>query len=567
MGVRILPNNIPAPYGANGRIQYSPTMGALQPPQEIPKSLSYTSNPAGEMPSFGYETKDDTLSYLSMIPPPLPEEMPLESSYDLSQTDTPTTLLPPLTANKPNPLLQGAQGVGSLLLTDAIRHAVTGGPTETATVAPNATIEGTAAASEGLNYTPVTPPAYYDPSISHPTGVATSTNGSTIMSDGTTTAGEPYPVATSADGGTIMSDGSVVPQQPNTPILGPAVGMYVGARGTQQALRDIQNGYRVEGAQQLESPGSAWMADNALGVIGQEMNAQDRGTVGQATGTAYGGTPYSGLLGAYDLSQQFSSGGSRQGVGRQMGRAASSSAAAATVAAPFTAGLSWPIMAGYGAIAGGINAVTGSGKGRGQNWRDSWRDFLQKPFKGEGGLTEAPAFLDPDFKVRLSSGAEWDWGVDRGSAKPGANRGWEIDESDPRTADAIAMVEPLGQIITGGDPEQNQYATGYLVNTILSAGDPMENARELYDRAGIDYEKARQIIERNQGISKDDKNAYYNSLDRLYGVNAYQGKTPITGDPTRRAGGLSVFPVKQRGVAMNIQDIQRRTEEARAGYK
>jgi hypothetical protein len=226
--------------------------------------------------------------------------------------------------------------------------------------------------------------------------------------------------------------------------------------------------------------------------------------------------------------------------------------------------------AGWGGIMGGVNSLSAGAKGQGQVWRDNWRNFLQEPLKTEGGLTENPAFLDPDNKVRLSSGAEWDWGVDRGSAKPGANRGWEIDESDPRTADAIALVEPLGQILTGGNAEQNQNATGYLVNTILSAGDPYENARELYDRAGIDYEKARQIIDRTQGISQADKNAYYNSLDRLYGLNAYsqeRGGKPVTGDSTARYGALNVFPVKQRGVAMNIQDIQRRTEEARAGYK
>jgi hypothetical protein len=169
---------------------------------------------------------------------------------------------------------------------------------------------------------------------------------------------------------------------------------------------------------------------------------------------------------------------------------------------------------------------------------------MKAPIKDEEGNIVGSPFLNDDYTVNLQSGGSFDWGRDMGARLQnqgqnidlGSERNpFDVDFSDPRAQAAAAAMDPLGSIMSGFD--QSKYAipvAGYAVNTILSSGDPVANAREMYARAGLDYGTARQMIEQSDKIEQERKDAYYNTLDQVFEVNAYDPKKPAAENQIRQ---------------------------------
>lgn len=191
---------------------------------------------------------------------------------------------------------------------------------------------------------------------------------------------------------------------------------------------------------------------------------------------------------------------------------------------------SWLEHAAMFPITGGLDVLArpflGGGKHKDQRMRDSYR----------GGIKEnAPGFFDEGKNtVSLSSGASFDWGKDgrnmlqnAGSNIDGNSQRhqYDVDFSRPDSADLTAYLDPLGAIMGRGNAKGTSDMTGYLVNTAQNKGDAISNAKELYQRAGVDYGSARDLVSQLDA-DQARKDAYYNSLDRLFGQNAYAGKQP-----------------------------------------
>jgi hypothetical protein len=169
-----------------------------------------------------------------------------------------------------------------------------------------------------------------------------------------------------------------------------------------------------------------------------------------------------------------------------------------------------------------VKKFFGSGKDGAQMDRDSYR----------AGAKDGGFFDDGKYGVNLSSGASLDWGKDGGARlqNAGANidgksdRGYyDVDFSRDDSAALTAALNPLGAILSGKGGKGMSDMTGYLVNTAQSKGDAFGNAKELYDRRGLDYNTARNLIN-ELDADQATKDNLFNGLDETFGVNAYAGK-------------------------------------------
>ena len=319
-----------------------------------------------------------------------------------------------------------------------------------------------------------------------------------------------------------MEQGYRASQVPSTGALGGGVG----AAGAGYGLYSLGEGGTVAGeAPALMAPATPTIVEATSGTGAAPATAaapmSGLATAGLGAGAALGtiagheaadkfgvGKPYAALNAlnpmeaAYSVSKDIgglSHGGNLSGM-------------SSIAAAPFTAGASLlynPIASMFG------------GKGKDQRARDSYR----------GGIKEnAAGFFDPgdhNNNVTLSSGASLDWGKDGGSkllSMGGKSRGYyDVDFNNPGSGDLVAYLDPLGAIFGRGKRKGTSDMTGYLVNTAQSTGDAISNAKELYQRAGLDYGTARDLV--NQlDTDQAHKDAYFNSLDHLFGQNAYAGK-------------------------------------------
>ncbi len=130
-----------------------------------------------------------------------------------------------------------------------------------------------------------------------------------------------------------------------------------------------------------------------------------------------------------------------------------------------------------------MNAV-GSGKDRDQFNRDQVR-------KSFGELK----FVDDQFNVSLADGTKFNIGVD-GKAKPEygidpntgkAMHAFDLNHSDPLVKQLVPMVNPLVNVLTGGDKKLASDFTGYLVRAAMSnsGGDfkkAMSNVQSFYQQ-------------------------------------------------------------------------------------
>lgn len=166
----------------------------------------------------------------------------------------------------------------------------------------------------------------------------------------------------------------------------------------------------------------------------------------------------------------------------------------------------------------------GSGKDGDQLARDSVRSSLLE--KG---------FIDKDYNLSLLNGTKFDIGKDGGDPQ------YNVDFARPNAAQAVAWVNPLAALITGGDKKLTSDFAGYLANAAYSddAKTLRDNISNLYQKYGIAPDQLDEFMDglAAQGTITPDEAAIHkanvDSLTRLddYGVIGKQPSAPQPSTP------------------------------------
>lgn len=188
----------------------------------------------------------------------------------------------------------------------------------------------------------------------------------------------------------------------------------------------------------------------------------------------------------------------------------------------------------YGDAAGALLGGFATGKDKDQQERDSYRKNMRDFgfFNQAGADPESDSPVDPSqpWLKRLRSGAELDFGKDGGARLQNAGenidgktdrRFHDVDFSQMNSGELAAALNPLALAYGGGKEKGQRDEAGYLVNLVQQKGDPWDNVAELYEDA--DYNSLRELINESD-LEQDKKDAAFNTIDDVYGVNAYAGK-------------------------------------------
>ncbi len=181
-----------------------------------------------------------------------------------------------------------------------------------------------------------------------------------------------------------------------------------------------------------------------------------------------------------------------------------------TVIAP---GLGTTIGGVLGGVGGALMGVFGKKKKHPEHVaRDQMRALLQ-----EAG------FLDKDYSLKLADGSVFSLAVD-GKKKlenvgGGSRFGYQFDPTHPHSGAAIGMLQPLAQILTGGDQKLATDLTGYLVNAVTSNTGDLSQVRQnviaIYEQSGASLEDvAAMIVEMGDRsvISEHHRDAYLGGI-------------------------------------------------------
>jgi hypothetical protein len=124
-----------------------------------------------------------------------------------------------------------------------------------------------------------------------------------------------------------------------------------------------------------------------------------------------------------------------------------------------------------GAVLGGISGLVKIGKHQDQVARDKVRSLML-----ENNI------IDEDWNLRLANGSSFNIGRDGRNTlqnKDGSLRAlYEVDFSNPLTAEVIGMANPLAAILTGGEQKLMNDFAGYFTNAAISNADTLEAAQK-----------------------------------------------------------------------------------------
>ncbi|HQH26586.1 MAG TPA: hypothetical protein PLP17_04245 [Oligoflexia bacterium] len=179
-----------------------------------------------------------------------------------------------------------------------------------------------------------------------------------------------------------------------------------------------------------------------------------------------------------------------------------------------------------GTIGGAIAGMFHSGKHKDHILRDHMRAALK-----EAGI------IDSSNCFTLADGTLYDIGKD-GKTKylnldGTKRRAYQIDFSNPLTPESIGWAQPIGALLTGGDPKLRTDLTGYIVNAAQSnaktLADVQQNIAAIFLQTGISPEQALQGIDQmyRQGSLSSQEHAAY-----IHGLNVLFAGTTSTGKPT-----------------------------------
>lgn len=197
-----------------------------------------------------------------------------------------------------------------------------------------------------------------------------------------------------------------------------------------------------------------------------------------------------------------------------------------------------------GMATGGISEIARAlmgGKNKDQQGRDSYRSQL----KDSG-------FYDPEYNLQLTDGSKVNMGLD------GSVKNYNVDFSQEGIGDIVAMVNPLAQIVSGGDEKKRSDLAGELTNAIKNSADPRAEARALYQKYGLDPSAAQGLLGQ---IGGEDAAAYQHGVGQVFGDKPMSA--PQQGSQLASAMGvrplpatLNQAPTAQTKPILNPQEIK-----------
>lgn len=255
---------------------------------------------------------------------------------------------------------------------------------------------------------------------------------------------------------------------------------------------------------------------SGLGSLG--VGAQTAGAIGSTLGTAI---PIAGgLYGGYQLYNNLSDNRKDPGGGAMAG------AATGAAIGSFVPGIGTLAGALIGGVGGAALGSFGGNKDKDQLARDAVRKQMKETgFLGSG---------EGDYNLQLADGSMFDIGKD------GETKNYNVDFSRAGVDGVVRASDPLAAIMTGGDRKLTSDYAGYFTNAAMSSGDPLENVRAQYAKAGLDHSSAYGNVWNLFNAGKLDaarRDGYLDSLDQAFGVGAYAGTGPQAFDANKPGSG------------------------------
>lgn len=145
------------------------------------------------------------------------------------------------------------------------------------------------------------------------------------------------------------------------------------------------------------------------------------------------------------------------------------------------------------------------------------RDRIRRGLKTAG-------LIDENFNITLPDGTQYQIGVED-KLDDGTNRHpYDVDFNKEEAGGIVGLLDPMSSIMTNADKKMRRDMTGFFANAVMSSpNDATANIRGLYEKAGLTRDTAREEITKQYEDGKIDelsRDAYYASLDRLFGVGA-----------------------------------------------
>jgi len=257
------------------------------------------------------------------------------------------------------------------------------------------------------------------------------------------------------------------------------------------------------------------LMDNVLGAGGRTGTAAKTvaGT-GTAAASSIGSKIAGGVGAAYSLYQLYDTFGNSSPVEGAMN--------GATVGAY----VGTMIVPGIGTVIGGVlGGIIGAGIGLINNRKHPER--IQRDQMREG-LAKF-GFIDKDYNIKLADGTGYSLSTDSKKTIPssdGSKRyGYQIDFSNPLTAKAIALSQPLAEVLTGGHDKLKTDLIGYLVNAATSNAKSEEDVKanivSFYKQSKLSKEdlagSLAKLTEESK-ISEEDIQVYAKDLSSLFSL-------------------------------------------------
>lgn len=220
---------------------------------------------------------------------------------------------------------------------------------------------------------------------------------------------------------------------------------------TNQLLGEVLPTSLGLGLQALGSSGTAAIGSSATSAVLAGAGST-LGTVGT------GSTIFGGIMGAMSLAMNW--GRSTPAAG-----ATSGTMLGASVGTMICPGIGTAIGAALGAIGGGLIGSIKTGKPADQRQRDQVRAVLV-----QNGI------LDSKYCLTLADGSKYDMGIDGPArAELGGRRAFDLDAANPMTKYAVSWLNPLMDLMSGGNQKLKIEFMGYFANAALT------NAKSLDD--------------------------------------------------------------------------------------
>lgn len=178
-----------------------------------------------------------------------------------------------------------------------------------------------------------------------------------------------------------------------------------------------------------------------------------------------------------------------------------------------------------------IGAIVGATLGLGKSFeggkhpdQDS-RDDIRAGLQGVG-------MLDEDFNIKLADGSNFNLGLDGRASFTSFDgtkeirHGYEVDTTNPLSADTVALVDPLAALITSGDEKLKTDFASQFTNAAMSnaedMGDVLKNVMGFYQQAGIDRKTAM------AGLTKLHSDGKLTDDQFNVGMNAIKQAAPVS---------------------------------------